>query len=336
MLQSEIMINTTDRDSVTAWLAECQYPLILSHIRPDGDSLGAQAAMYFVLEKLGRRPEVVLYEPIPSQYEFMREMLPWRHWDDVRDVMSQNCDAAVVVDTCAQTQLEPAMDFLRRAPRTLVIDHHATRDAIGTRAGDLHWFDETAGATCLMLAEWIPTLRISLEPPLSTALFTGMATDCGWFRFSNTDARMMRVAADLAESGTVPSEIYNAIYQQEPPAKLRLIAHMLTNMELLADGKLAVLYLRDVDFQKTGGDRTMTSDLVNEANRLAGVEATLLFTEETDGAVRVNLRSKQYLDVSALARRFGGGGHTRAAGARPHGSWDAVVPRVIAETIAAM
>ena len=111
---------------------------------------------------------------------------------------------------------------------------------------------------------------------------------------------------------------------------------MLGKLELKADGKLAVLYLRGADLEAAGADDTMTSDLVNEATRLADTEATLLFTEESDGTVRVNFRSKRELDVSALATRFGGGGHARAAGARLRGAWDAVVPRVITETIAAL
>ena len=330
------MISDFEYHQLTAWFDECQSPMILSHMRPDGDSLGAMAAVHFALQQLGKQPESVLYEPIPGQYQFICDMLPWRNWDAVRDVLAHNCDAVVIVDTCALPQLEPVLDFLPRAPRTLVIDHHATRDSIGTRSGDLRVFDETAGAVCVMLSEWIRTLKIKCNAPLATALFTGIATDCGWFRFSNTDARTMRITADLVEAGASPSGIYNAIYQQEPVAKLRLIANMLTNLELLADGKLAVMYIRAADFQSTGGDQTMTSDLVNEAARLASTEATLLFTEEGDDTIRVNFRSKRRLDVSALARRFGGGGHARAAGARLRGSWDNVVPRVIAETMEAL
>ena len=90
--------------------------------------------------------------------------------------------------------------------------------------------------------------------------------------------------------------------------------------------------LRRDDFTAAGADRRLTEDLVNEAGRMAGIEAILLFTEEPDGKVRVNFRSKERLDVAALAQRFGGGGHARAAGARPPGAWDEVVARVIAET----
>jgi phosphoesterase RecJ-like protein len=146
----------------------------------------------------------------------------------------------------------------------------------------------------------------------------------------------MRMAADLVDAGADPSRIYAAIYYQDPPARLRLIAHMLGGLELKAGGRLAVMCLRQADFEATGSDSSMTSELVNEATRLAGTEATLLFVEEPNRTVRVNFRSKRELDVSALATRFGGGGHPRAAGARLRGEWDTVVPRVIAETTKAL
>jgi phosphoesterase RecJ-like protein len=330
------MPNESSLDSVTAWLAEYQRPLVISHQRPDGDSLGAMAAMAQALSRRGAAPVAALYEPLPRQYALLASQIKWYQWDEVRDVVTSDCDAVVILDTCALSQLEPVAAFLAQAPPTLVIDHHATRDSIGTRAGDLRVFDDTASATSLMVAEWIRGAGLELDEPLATALFIGIATDCGWFRFSNTDARTMRRATALVEAGADPSRIHSAIYQQDPPARLRLIAHMLDQLELKAEGKLAVMYLRPADFAATGADSSMTSELVNEATRLASTEATLLFTEEPDGTIRVNFRSKHELDVSALARRYGGGGHARAAGARLRGDWDRVVPRVIAETIGAL
>ena len=330
------MISDCDFDSVTTWLGECHRPLVISHQRPDGDSLGAMAGMALTLRKQGAEPVAALYERLPGRYGLLDTTTDWQVWDDVRDVVRRDCDAVVLLDTCALAQLDPVAEFLAQAPRTLVIDHHATQDPIGMRAGDLRLFDDTASATCLIVAEWIRSIGVAFDQPMATALFTGIAADCGWFRFSNTDARTMRLAADLVAAGADASRIHAAIYQQDPPARLRLIAHMLNHLELKAEGKLAVMYLRRADFAETGADSGMTSELVNEATRLASTEATLLFTEEPDGTIRVNFRSKRELDVSALARRYGGGGHVRAAGARLYGEWDSVVPRVIAETIDAL
>jgi phosphoesterase RecJ-like protein len=329
------MIAEADYHNVTAWLGACRRPLLLSHRRPDGDALGALGGMSVALRALGLDPRVALYEPFPARYALIEDTAIWCLWQEHGGKLEAECDAVLVLDTCAAAQLEAVLAFLNRAPRTLVFDHHATRDPIGTRPGDLRLFDESASAVCLMVAEWVATAGVTLEPRLATALFTGIATDCGWFRFPNTDARTLRVAAELLGAGAEAHRIYAAIYQQDSPEKLWLIARMLDSLELHASGKLATMYIRQADFAASGADSPVTEDVVNEASRLGCTEATILFTEEKDD-IRVNFRSKNTLDVAALARRFGGGGHTRAAGARLHGRWDEVVPAVVAAAAAAL
>lgn len=332
----DMMIAPQDYHNVRTWLEACRRPLLVTHRRPDGDALGALAALTLVLRGWKQDPRPVLYEPFPPRYALLAGLTAWHDWGQEHGKLTAECDALVILDTCAAAQLEPLAGYLPHAARTLVIDHHATRDPLATRATDLCLFDESAGAVCLLIAEWMKTAGVALTAPIATALLTGLGTDCGWFRFANTDARMLRKAAELSEAGASANAIYRAIYEQDPPAKLRLIARMLETLELHAGGRLAVMSLRKTDIEAAGADRALTEDLVNEAGRLAGMEATLLFTEERDGRVRVNFRSKSTLDVAALASRFGGGGHTRAAGARPAGTWDEVVPRVIAETLAAL
>jgi phosphoesterase RecJ-like protein len=322
-------------DDLTAWLDGFSRPLVLSHRRPDGDALGALAAMALALQQRGRQPLVALYEPFPVRYRLLENLVNWHNWDQVRAKAAHDCDAVVLLDTCSWQQLEPAREFLAAAPPTAVIDHHTTADSIGTRQGDFRLIDPQASATCLLLYQWMQVAGLRLDVPIATALFVGITTDCGWFRFANTDAQTLRVAADLLERGIDAAAIYDAIYQQDSEGRVRLIARMLSSLELHAGGRLAVMYIRRSDFDATGTDGRVTEDLVNEAARLASTEATLLFTEEPD-AIRVNFRSKRALDVARLAQRFGGGGHARAAGARLGGPWAQVVPQVIADTTAAL
>ncbi len=292
--------------------------------------------MTLALRQLGLDPRPTLFEAFPPRYALLRDGVSWHRWDQSRDTLAAQCDALAIFDTCSLSQLEPIANYLPLAPRTLVIDHHPSHDAIANRPGDLRLCDETAGAVCLILAEWIKAVGIPLSPSLATALLVGIATDCGWFRFPNTDARVMKMAAELVAAGAVPNTIWASLHEQDQPAKLRLIGRMLDSLRLYADDRLAVMTLRAADFAAVGADHTMTEDLINEAGRLGCTEATVLFTEEPDGSVRINFRSKRSLDVAALAGRFNGGGHTRAAGARPPGAWDEVVPRVIAATIASV
>lgn len=329
------MTASLDFLAATRWLEQSRSPLLVSHRRPDGDALGSLAAMSLALRQRGHGPTALLFEPLPRRYAFLEPLADWRLWDEQASTLAGAADGVVILDTCSLSQLEPIADFLACAPRTLVVDHHATRDPLGLRDGDLLLIDEAAGANCLILAEWFAAAGIRLEPRLALALLTGIATDCGWFRFSNTDARMLRAAAELVAAGAEPARLYAHLYQQEPLARLKLVARVLDSLTLFARGRLAVMTLRPADFDAAGADPSMTEDLVNEAGRLAGAEATILFTEE-EGVIRVNLRSRQVdesepLDVAQIARRYGGGGHARAAGARVRGEWERVVPRIVAE-----
>lgn len=319
--------------SITDWLDGCSRPLLLSHQRPDGDAIGSLAAMSLVLRASGKNPAVALFDAFPPRYSLLMGACAWLSWEESRGILADDCDAVVILDTCSLSQLEPAVEYLRDAPPMLVIDHHVTHDDLAGRADDLRIIDPTASANCLLLTEWMEATGVKVTADIARALLVGIGTDCGWFRYSNTDARTLRAVCRLIEAGADPAATFNAVYQQEPAAKLRLIARLLSSVELHAEGKLAVMYLRPADFAAAGADRSMTEDLVNEAGRLAGVEATIMFTEESDGLVRVNLRSKSTLDVAEVARRYGGGGHARAAGAKLRGGWDRVVQPFIRDVV---
>lgn len=323
--------------AAAAWLARAKRPLLLSHRRPDGDALGSLAAMSLTLRAGGAEPCVALFDPLPARYSLIEPLAEWHAWEAARDSLAPRCDRLIVLDTCSAAQLEPAVEFLKKAPPTLVIDHHQTRDAgIGDRPGDLRVIDAAASSCARLVLRVCQAMPVRLGERLATALFTGMATDTGWFRFSNADADTLEAAARLVAAGARPAEIYDAIYQQEPAAKLRLIGRMLGSLEMHAGGKLAVLRLRRADFAASGADRGMTEDLINEVGRIGGTEATLLFTEDEAGVTRVNLRSKRVLDVAALAARHGGGGHVRAAGCRLTGDFEQVSRSFVDEAVASL
>lgn len=309
---------------ITSWLRDAKRPLLLTHRRPDGDALGSLLGMAGAVEALGGSPTVVLYEELPKRYAFWRSRADWRVWSRDEAALRDSCDSVVIVDTCSFSQLEDVRTFLPDAPRTLVIDHHATSDDIGTRDGDLRWIDSSAGAACLLVEEWLRAAEIAPTRAMADALFVGIGTDTGWFRFSNADARIFAAAARLVADGVAQNELFEMIHEQEPAAKMRLMGRLLDKMELLSDERLAVLYLRQADFAAVGADETMTDELVNVPARIQSVVATLMITEQQGGGLRLNFRSKRDVDVAAIAQSFGGGGHERAAGARVEGDWSAV------------
>lgn len=325
-----------DYAAVTRWVQARKRLMVVTHRRPDGDALGSQRGFANLARRLGANCDLVLYEPLPQRFASWAGTARWGLWTESESSLRRACDGLVILDTCSTAQLEPLADLLRDPPPTLVLDHHATRDPLAQRPSDLRFIDPTAAATCLLIAEWAAAAAINLDSDAATALWTGLATDCGWFRFSNTDARALQVAADLVRAGAAPHQLYGAIYEREPAAKLRLLGRLLANLELRADGRLAVMRLRISDFAAAGADRFMTDEIVNEPMRIGGVVASILCVEETDGSLRANLRSKHTLDVAALAQRFGGGGHERAAGARMAAPFEAAVEELVSAAAEAL
>ncbi|MCG3126567.1 MAG: Bifunctional oligoribonuclease and PAP phosphatase NrnA [Phycisphaerae bacterium] len=319
---------TTGPTDILPWLRKRRAPLLVSHQRPDGDALGSLAGMGGLLRALGMSPTIALFDALPPRYRLLAGT-EWSSWEPV-SARFDAFDALLILDTCSASQLEPLVTRLAAAPPTLVIDHHATRDEIGTRAGDLRFIDVSASACALLVAEWADGAALPLTPAIAAALFVGIATDCGWFRFSNTDARTFQAVSRLVSAGVRPDALYQQLYQCDPLPRARLAGRLLTALDLRASGLLAVMKLRQSDFAAAGADRTMTEDLVNEAARLGGVEATALFSEDPDGRIRINLRSRNWLDVAAVAAELGGGGHARAAGARATGDFETVVAQVVA------
>ncbi len=163
---------------------------------------------------------------------------------------------------------------------------------------------------------------------MAEALLTAIVSDTGWFHYPNTDARSLRRAAALLEAGVRATPLYDRLFRNDRPERLRLIARMLTSLELHNRDQLAVMVIRKADFLASGAQPEEVENLINEALRIGSVEAVILLTE-MDGATRVSLRSRSRLDVAEVAQRFGGGGHQRAAGFRSTESLDAIKPRIL-------
>ncbi len=307
-------------------LASWRRPLLLSHVRPDGDAIGALLALGRICRGFGAEPIPVVYEEPPAKYRALIGADGFVRWPDA--VRAGEADGIVVLDTCSWQQLEPASAFLSGSalPR-IIVDHHKTRDVIdgGAPAASApceYLIDESAAACCLLVHEWARAMSWPVGADEAAPIFVGIATDTGWFRFSNTDARTMTAAGDLIARGARPDRWYAAIYDTATAARLRLEGMMLSRIEISEDGRCVWSVLTGEMFAATGAARSDTEDLIQTLQRLNGVAVSVLFTEEPDGRIRVSLRSKapdvcgRDVDVAAVAAAFGGGGHARAAGLR--------------------
>lgn len=302
--------------------------MILSHARPDGDALGAMAALRIALAAKGGEPHAFVYEKIPPRYTFLERLTPFELWPPEPPADS-GFDGIVILDTCSWSQLEPPAAFLRSSslPK-VVVDHHATRDDLAINGtDDLLAADVTSASTCGLVYAWCETMGWPIDAAMAEALWIGMVTDTGWFRFSNTDGRTLRAAADLLERASLrPDVLYEKLNASYSPARLRLLGEMLQTLRFEAGGLVAVMELTKEMFARAGAVPADAEELVNEPMSTACVVASVLLTDLGEGVVRVNFRSKspeaagRSIDVAAVARRFGGGGHHRAAGARVAGT----------------
>lgn len=310
------MINTDDFQKAVELINKSSNILITAHTKPDGDACGCVTAMCDVLGALGKNVTPLLLSPPPQWYEFLFAEKAAVLGEDVRlDELTAGrfgrFDLIVIVDTNSYSQLPKFDEYLKQADTpVLVLDHHQTSDSLG----DVELVDSNTAATGLIVFELLKYAGWPVTEKIAESLFVTMATDTGWFQFSNTDSRVYRACAELVDAGIKPTQIYNHLYLNFSYSRFKLMAGMLDKLELHLDGRYAAMQITKQDIERTGAVYGDTENLINECHRIGTVEASALFIELEDDRIRCSLRSKGHLDVSKIAAKFGGGGHTMAAG----------------------
>lgn len=316
-------------------LSRAKRVLVTTHVRPDGDALGTSAAMVLALRAKGIAAHVLLLSHLPNKYAFVFKELGVEHTDVEHgwpESFSLNAfDTLLVVDTGTWSQLPGLRQRVENwsVPK-LVVDHHLTQE---------NWADAKlvvteAAAAGEIAAELLEQWDIALTEPIARALFLAIASDTGWFQFSNTRPYTLRLAAMLIEAGVNTDQLYQLLYQNERAERVALQTRAQQSLELLSDQRLAVMRVTRNDFEMTRAHVGDTENLINIPLQIRMVEVSLLFVEPVEGGpVRVSLRSKGAVDVARFAEQFGGGGHARAAGLKVEGSVQEVHDRVVASMI---
>lgn len=290
--------------------------LVVTHTRPDGDACGSAAALCGLLTEAGKTVKPLLLSVLPEWYAFLFEGKIAVLGKDVTVGQLKagrflEPDLIIIVDTNSFSQLPVFEEYLRQNTRpVLVIDHHATSDGLG----DVEIVDTSAAAAGLIVLDLLKYAGWPLTKKTAESLFVAISTDTGWFRFSNTDSRVHRAAAELIDAGLNPAGIYHDLYQNFSFERFRLMVAMLDTLELHFDGRYAVQHLTEADFDRSGSAHKDTENLIDECRRISSVEVAALFVELKDGRIKSSLRSGQTVDVRRIAQKFGGGGHTMAAG----------------------
>ncbi len=319
---------TVQWDLLADRIRNCHSFVLTSHIRPDCDALGSEMGMAGILRQLGKAVRILNGHPTPPTLQFIDpgQMIEVVGHAIPKDKLDADC--IIVLDTSAWAQLGPMAEVVREFKGTkLCIDHHVGEDDLGAE----FFKDTSAEATGHLVAKLATHLGVEIDKQMATALFAAIATDTGWFRFSSTTPETYRVAAQLVECGAVPSEIYGDLYERDTIGRVRLRGRVLARTTDELDGRLVYTYVLKSDFAETGAAPTDTEDAINLTLAIAGTLVAVIFVEQLKGGFKLSFRSRCGVDCSALAAKFGGGGHKAAAGAFVHGTLNEVRDQVLPE-----
>jgi phosphoesterase RecJ-like protein len=285
---------------------------ISTHLNADGDGCGSESALARMLAAHGLEPHIVNPTPWPEMFEFLLG-------DDVVDRTAKGSkalrgiDLFVVLDISDVKRLGNLTESVRAltVPK-LVIDHHLPSD---DPAGTHVVSDTTACATAELVYDVASVLGWEITPEIARSLYTGMLTDTGGFRFSNTSPRCLAVAAQLLACGVDPEDMYTRIYASAPAGRVRLMADVLGTLQLDESLGLSWLSMEAGSLEKHGVKAEDLDGIVEHARSIAGTRMALFFRDLGHGKVKVSFRSTGGTDVNAFAKQFGGGGHAKASGA---------------------
>lgn len=302
-------------DSFATFLQGTRRVLLTTHENPDGDGIGALVGLAHFLRHLGKEVRIVVSPALP----FFLAFLDPEGWIEAYEPAERHRDLAawpdtwVMVDASEVHRLGMMQGAFEASKAVKVcLDHHM-KDA---PRGFHHEFTDSAASASAELVYDLAAPRMALPRPMAEALYAGLVDDTGNFRFSNSTPKAHRMAAELIALGVDPAAIYQALYHQGRPERLRLFGQAFASLRLLAEGRYATLALTRSDLAACGADHDDMEGLVNEPLRLRGVEVAGLLYELEDGRIKASLRSRGRVDVNAVCRGFGGGGHRLASGAK--------------------
>jgi bifunctional oligoribonuclease and PAP phosphatase NrnA len=287
--------------------------VLSSHTRPDGDAIGSQLAMAYALRALGKDVRVVNRDPaLPPLMAFagVPEI-------EIAPEVAGDFDAAIIME-CGDLARTGVAGLERGF--VINIDHHPGN----TGYGQINWFDASAAACGEMVFDVVRALGVPLTPDIATHIYVAILTDTGSFHFSSISPRTFDICRVLLEAGVDPVRVARSVFDSSTMARLRLQGALLSGMRLDPTGRIAVLYLDHEMARAAGGTYEDTDGLINDPLTVKEIQAVVFFKHVEGDEYRVSMRSKGAIDVNAVAKVFGGGGHKNAAGCAAVGRLDAL------------
>jgi phosphoesterase RecJ-like protein len=301
-------------DRIIQKIKSGQHILIASHAEPDGDSLGSLVALGLALNKLDKK--VTFYNPssIPAVYRF----LPGAERIVRHIKKTSTYDLAIILDCGDIARIGEGSSIVSKIPMIINIDHHVSN----TVFGHIQLIDTSACATAEIVYRLISALGIAFDKAIATSIYTGILTDTGSFRFSNTNQAAFAVSKAMIEVGVEPHRVAQHVFGTYSLGRIKLLNMALNSIEISDNGKLSMMTITRSMLNETGTNAEDLDGMINYARRIEDVKVAALIQEIKNGAGKfsnmnryhVSLRSDSYVDVAQIAGKFGGGGHKSAAG----------------------
>jgi phosphoesterase RecJ-like protein len=294
--------------------------VLTTHENPDGDGLGAQSALYVALKKMGKIVRIVNHDGLPQKFDYLAFKDAYHQSDVIPD--HQVC---FVMDAGDFTRIRE--NVKREEFKILVnVDHHYSNNLYG----DYNLVIPEASASGEVIYHLIKALGVKVDSAIAESVYTSLVTDTGGFRYRNTTPQVLRLAADLVEAGADGQKVCDRIFAGVTKQAMELTRISLGKTHLYDHGTIGAITLTQADLKKSGATDDDTENLINFVRKINTVKLSVFLKERTDGRLKLSLRSRSKVNVADIAKRFGGGGHSYAAGALLTGSLDGALKKVVA------
>ncbi len=294
---------------------------VVGHIRPDGDCVGSQVGLALALRNADKKVVCWNQDPMPQKLAFLD---PGKLFEAPR----RNCkfDCVIATDAASLERLGTVADCIGERKLFINIDHHGSN----TRYGDINWVSGREPSTGELIYRLLRVANWPVTPAIADCLFTAVSTDTGSFQYPTTRPATYHTAGELVKRGADVARVCHEVYQSYPLARVRLLQHVYSHFRLAADNRIAYVWLKNSDYARAGAQPDDSEGLIDHIRAIEPVVIACVFEELEPELTRISLRSKSDLiNVSDIAKRFGGGGHMAAAGARIAGRPLTVQRRVL-------
>lgn len=308
-------------EAAVAAITKARDVVLACHINPDGDTLGSMIALALGLEYLGKKTTLLSADGVPAMYAFLPGTERIQTRTERRDF-----DLAIALDAGELARVGAASaEAVQAAPVLMDIDHHVTSGQFG----HIRLLDAGAAATGEIIFDLLVALGVPLSLPIAECLLCALLTDTGSFRFMNVTPRTMQIAGEMIRLGASPNTIAECVFENKPFAAQKLLGRALESLQRTPDGLIVWAHVTQGDFAEFAAGDEATEGVVNAIRSVQGAEVALFLREMPTGKLRVSLRARDPIDVSLVAKQFGGGGHRLASGCTLDGPLEQAEARLV-------